>query len=117
MKKMMKVLLSLTLIAALALTMVACGSKAPEGKYTLKTLRVDGDEIAAADALGEGANTMFIEFNKDGTGKMGAAGQVSEITWEGNTITNEATGDSLDFELKGNAVIISDNGAEMIYEK
>lgn len=119
MKKIMKVMLCLTLIAALALTMVACGgSKSPEGKYVLKTLRADGDEADAQDALatkGLDASSMYYEFNKDGTGKAGNNGQEVDFTWEGTTM-KFAEG-SIDFEFKDGAVVIGEDGVEFVYKK
>lgn len=126
MKKTLKAVLSLALIVALALTLVACGAK-PEGKYYLKSVNVEGKELNFEEYLESimgvdpGVNKdilkeLFINFNSDGTGEMNMGDEAIKFTWKGNTM--EAEGEKQDFKVKGNSVIISDEqGNEMVYEK
>ena len=123
MKKAMKVLLSLTLIVALALTMVACGGGKPEGKYILKSMKLDGKEMPLKEAQ-KAANmkedSMYIEFNSNGKGTLcmpdGDEVVPMEFTWKGNTIDME--GDKQDFKLSGKTLTIADGeGNEMVFEK
>lgn len=119
MKKMMKTILSLALIAALALTMVACGSKTPEGKYYVKSVKADGVEQAveeAAEALGIDPEDMYFEFNADGTGVMSFFGQTAEFTWKDNTL--EANGQQMTFEASGSKLTVTNaTGEQLICKK
>lgn len=118
MKKMMKTILSLALIAVLALSLVACGSKTPEGRYAIKTVKADGQEQSvedAVEALGLDPEDMYFEFNEDGTGTLSYLGMVGEFTWEENVI--EANGQQMNFEVSGSTLTVENAGAELICKK
>ena len=134
MKKTMKVLLSLTLIVAIALTMVACGNKekettdqettteetvkTPEGKYIIKSVKADGEEESleeAVEALGLNPEDQYYEFNEDGTGTVSYLGMTAEFTWKDNTL--KANGASMDFEFDGDSLIVKSEEGELICRK
>lgn len=117
MKKTMKAIVSLTLVLALALSLAACGGKAPSGKYKLKSMTVEGQTMTAEDlyeAAGIEAD-MYVEFKEDGTGRMSAMGLESDFQWKDNVMTVD--GEDQTFKVKGSKVILTNGDDEIVFEK
>ena len=124
MKKALKILLSLTLIAALMLTMVACGNrddgddkdKGPSGKYYLKSAKYEDKKVDIEDMFGDNAKKIYIEFKSSGKGKLVSPDEDPvEFEWEDDTLTVD--GEEAKIKVKGKTVSVVDEVSELVFEK
>ena len=129
MKKVLALVLALTLcVSALtALTACACsrGSGSLSGTYSLKSMTIGGNEldIGMLSALGlSGDDFMSLRFNDDGSMRVVINGEAStnaSYTIDGNriTITSVIGLGTIEGTIDGNRIILNVGGQRVTFEK
>ena len=118
MKRTLTICLTVVLVFGMMACMTACGGgDGPEGRYDLVDIEAAGQKMTADDlksmaALG-GKDPddieIFIEFDKDGTGRISSAGNDTDFTWEKDHIT--ISGQDAELKLSGKTVTITEEEA------
>ncbi len=110
MKKAVKVVLCLTMIAVMLLGLAACSNNIA-GRYELVSVEIEG---AKHDASGLG----YIELNEDGTGYMSVGGTDFEMRWEDGQIWPVSDpDDKVSFTVKGNTLTLDLMGNTATFKK
>ena len=124
MKKIVRILLCLALIAGM-LSLAACGgSDDVTGRYAISAMDMGGTEIdgamldASLTAMGIEREDMYIELKADGTGVMSVMGEVAQMEYkDGKIWPVESPDEKVDFEVDGNELTISIQGMSMTFTK
>lgn len=115
MKKKLRVLTALLLVAALTLLMSACGSKAQESPYAGKYVPVAGEMLGVV-LVGEEleAGDMALTLESNGKGKASMDGATDSFKWSESDgkITIEISGETLVAEA-GEDTLVFDNFMDM----
>jgi len=129
MKKVV-VLCAALVLALSAFALVGCdaigigGGSGLEGRYVLTSLTIDGeDQLEILEELGMDFSNVYLEFTGDGNFSMvfDAMG-VDETTTgtyelDGNNISMTSEGETLEGQLDGDVITISDEESTMTFEK
>ena len=124
MKKTLKMILCLSLVLAMALSMVACGDKKEEkasiaGHYDLASMTIDGksftqDELAAL----MGDLEIYVELNDDGTGVLSLSGETADMAWkDGQIWPVDEPDEKVPFTVEGKTLTMEIDGQKMVFEK
>lgn len=119
MKKTVKIVAIITILAIALVVLVGCGSKL-KGKYTIVSMTsgaVTMDETAIRNNGGN-PDELYIEFDGD-TFKMVAFGTTTEGTYkkEGDKLTLTAEGEDLAATVDGKQIKIEEESMSMTFEK
>ena len=130
MKRFVSIALILVVVCAL---FAACGKKAPEGKYVVKT--VDGKtlEESLKEELGDNLDDilkmlgieslddyMYFDFKSDGTVKFVALGEEESAKWEmdGDKIKVTSDGETEELTFSGSDLLYkTEDGEEIVLTK
>jgi hypothetical protein len=117
--------LSITLLAAMALLVSACGSSPQSlivGKWEMESAKVGGADAVSATEAGK-AIKMTAEFSRDGTAKITMMGQTlqgtykldagNELVWTVNGITTKSKVNVTPTELE----VTDDSNRTIIYKR
>ena len=118
MKKSVKAVLCLSLVAILLVTLVACGGIA--GRYDLVTMEAGGQsmDIAALKALTGQEMDMYLELNSDGTGVMKMDGETTEMVYDDSQIWPASDpDDKVAYTVDGDTLTIEQDGVKMVFKK
>ena len=130
MKKFSK-MLSLVLVLACMLTLVACGGgndTAAAGTYKLETIEMQGmtmnlEELAAAAQVDADSFKVELVLNSDGSFKldMDAIDPTTSMegTWKskGNNVVMTVEGETVDAPLKDGVITMAEVGMSMTFKK
>lgn len=120
MKKTVKGFVSILLVLTMVFALAACsqGSNKPNGKYVIDSVEASGISMSL-DSMGiteDQRNSVYIQFNSDGTGKLCAMGEEEEFNWEGNTMVSPDSPDEpLTFTYADNKVTVEQDGVKMSF--
>lgn len=128
MKKYLRSILCLLLALCMVMCFAACDKDKDEdegeeedssiaGTYIIDSVEVGGEEVTAEDLadLGITEDSFYIILNKDGTGFACLDGDKTEIEWDDETLT--ADGESIEYTVKGDKLIIEMDGDKMTFKK
>ena len=119
MKRTMKMVLCMALIACMMLCLVACSSK-PTGKYNLVSMEAQGmtmDIEQLKQLYGQDID-MYIEFKSDGTAIMKMDSDTTNMKWADGKIWPEGQEDEkASFTIKGDTLTIEEEGTKMTFKK
>ena len=119
MKRMIKVLLCITL----AVSLCGCMNRDISGNYTLITATSDSDDddsiavgLAILKMLGM---SIDLKLYKDKTGKVMIMGQEIPLTYDGQTIsfTEEGKKETMSYTYKEGTLTISSEKGSLVFEK
>lgn len=126
----MKKWIAVMLVALMALSLIACGSKGSEsgaGDGIVGTWELDhgiGDEgKQAVDMIKAFGITMSITFKADGTGSIDSEGmgqsdsQSFNYTYENGKLTIEGADGSNNIKISGNELTLEQDGVGMVFKK
>ncbi len=130
MKKFSK-MLSLVLVLACMLTLVACGGgndTAAAGTYKLETIEMQGmtmnlEELAAAAQVDADSFKVELVLNSDGSFKldMDAIDPTTSMegTWKskGNNVVMTVDGETVEAPLKDGVITMAEDGMSMTFKK
>ena len=126
MKKYLRSILCLLLALCMVMCFAACSDDDDDedeesiaGNYAFHSMTSEGitmDADALETTLGATADEFFIILNKDGTGTICFAGEVEEITWDEEELT-DSYGDSIAYTIDGNLLSLEVEGVEMTFKK
>lgn len=120
MKKTVKGFVSILLVLTMVFALAACSqeSNKPNGKYVIDSVEASGISMSL-DSMGiteDQRNSVYIQFNSDGTGKLCAMGEEEEFNWEGNTMVSPDSPDEpLTFTYADNKVTVEQDGVKMSF--
>lgn len=129
MKRFVSIALILVVVATL---FAACGKKAPEGKYVVKTMNGKTFEEALKDELGEEyqdylkllnidslEDFMYFDFKSDGTVKFVVFGEEESAKWtqDGDKIKITADGETEEMTMDGSNLIFKVDNDEVVLTK
>lgn len=120
MKKTVKGIVSILLVLTMVFALAACSqeSNKPNGKYVIDSVEASGISMSL-DSMGiteDQRNSVYIQFNSDGTGKLCAMGEEEEFNWEGNTMVSPDSPDEpLTFTYADNKVTVEQDGVKMSF--
>lgn len=120
MKKTVKGFVSILLVLTMVFALAACsqGSNKPNGKYVIDSVEASGISMSL-DSMGiteDQRNSVYIQFNSDGTGTLCAMGEEEEFNWEGNTMVSPDSPDEpLTFTYADNKVTVEQDGVKMSF--
>ena len=120
MKKTVKGFVSILLVLTMVFALAACsqGSNKPNGKYVIDSVEASGISMSL-DSMGiteDQRNSVYIQFNSDGTGKLCAMGEEEAFNWEGNTMVSpNAPDEPLTFTYANNKVTVEQDGVKMTF--
>ena len=88
------------------------------GIYVIDSVEASGISMSL-DSMGITAdqrNSVYIQFNSDGTGTLCAMGEEEAFNWEGNTMTSPDSPDEpLTFTYADNKVTVEQDGIKMTF--
>ena len=131
MKKLLALLLALTMVFTLA----ACGGKSESkdeekeekedgvaGKYLLVSVELDGEELSEEDMIDEFGDDSYIELEDDGTATLKLEGNKTKMEYKDDEIWAEDDEDTVfEIKIKKDTVIINmemdDEEAVLTFEK
>ena len=119
MKKALLVLFALMLVVCLT----SCGDPEEIGTYELDSMTEDGETMSMKDlkdmyaAYGMDMPEFSLTLTKDGKGKLVAAGEASDITWDSKAKTMTNNGETISYTFKDNKITLSDEGQAMVFVK
>ena len=123
------VVLCVALVLALSVfALVGCGDDDAglDGRYMLTALIIEGeDQLEMLEDLGMSFENAYLEFTAGGEFTLmfdvGAMGidqlTTGTYTLEGNMISMTAEDQTLEAQLEGNTITISDAASTMVFEK
>lgn len=120
MKKTVKGFVSILLVLTMVFALAACSqeSNKPNGKYVIDSVEASGISMSL-DSMGiteDQRNSVYIQFNSDGTGKLCAMGEEETFNWEGNTMVSpNAPDEPLTFTYANNKVTVEQDGVKMTF--
>ena len=120
MKKTVKGFVSILLVLTMVFALAACsqGSNKPNGKYVIDSVEASGISMSL-DSMGiteDQRNSVYIQFNSDGTGTLCAMGEEEAFNWEGNTMVSpDAPDEPLTFTYADNKVTVEQDGIKMTF--
>ncbi len=123
----MKKLIAILMVAVLALSLVACGSKEPADPAAaiVGTWELDDAESeeakTAVQMMKMFGMTMTFEFKADGSGKlttqMGEEPEVNDFTYEIKDNQIVIDGSPAEFKIEGKKLHITVDGDQLIFKK
>ena len=120
MKKTVKGFVSILLVLTMVFALAACsqGSNKPNGKYVIDSVEASGVSMSL-DSMGiteDQRNSVYIQFNSDGTGTICAMGKEQAFNWEGNTMVSPDVPDvPVTFTYVDNKVTVEQDGIKMTF--
>lgn len=120
MKKTVKGFVSILLVLTMVFALAACSqnSNQPNGKYVIDSVEASGVSMSL-DSMGiteDQRNSVYIQFNSDGTGTICAMGKEQAFNWEGNTMTSPDVPDvPVTFTYADNKVTVEQDGIKMTF--
>lgn len=119
MKRTVKALLAMALIAAMLFALVACGGSKSDivGTWKLSSMEEDGDAVDL-DSLEELGLTCTLKVKSDGTAVLDLFGDTTDLKWEDGKMW--ATGEedfTVSYKLSGNKLILEEGGEKLVFKK
>ena len=119
MKKSVKAVLCLALVAILLVSLVACGGGV-SGRYELTTMEANGQsiDIASLKALAGAEVDMYIELFDDGTGVLKMDTETTKMTYANGKIwPTDSPDEAVPFTVKGDTLTMEQDGVKLVFEK
>ena len=119
MKKSVRAVLCLSLVAILLVSLVACGGGVA-GRYELVSMEANGQtlDIASLKAMAGTDVDMYIELFEDGTGVMKMDGETTQMSYaDGKIWPTNAPDEKVEFTVKGDTLTLEQSGVKMVFEK
>ena len=119
MKKSVKAVLCLSLVAVLLVSLVACGGGVA-GRYDLISMEAGGQtlDIASLKALAGSDVDMYIELFEDGTGVMKMDGETTKMSYaDGKIWPTNSPDEKIPFDVSGDTLTLEQDGVKMVFKK
>lgn len=119
MKRTVKALLAMALIAAMLFALVACGGSKSDivGTWKLSSMEEDGDAVDL-DSLEELGLTCTLKVKSDGTAVLDLFGDTTDLKWEDGKMWAAGEEDfTVSYKLSGNKLILEEGGEKLVFKK
>lgn len=113
----MKRIFTISVAAVMALVMVlsltACGNSTL-GYYKLSSAEASGISLDSSALAATGMDNGYVLLEDGGKGKLSAAGQEQEFTYDDKNFT--ADGESIPYTLKDGVITLDQNGIKITFK-
>lgn len=119
MKRTVKALLAMALIAAMLFALVACGGSKSDivGTWKLSSMEEDGEAVDL-NSLEELGLACTLKVKSDGTAVLDLFGDTTDLKWEDGKMWAAGEEDSaIPYKLSGGKLTLEQDGEKLVFKK